>query len=231
MTNLIPLTLPTTPVYVQYSNSPVIRSVIDGLKPYFSVSTTNFYTDYFNLYTANTDGLDNWGRILNLSRYLNIQTLDNIFGFDEIPLPPHQDTGEYQNFYSGSTGDKWISGGSFYSASNNSYQPMPDDIYRAMLLMRYSVLTTNATLYAINIIMNNFIKQVYPDHPERRCTVKTTVIQPPDPLATAPMQITYEFNYNLEIWESFLYSNTSNQIYFLPTPIGVEQVIKEIITP
>lgn len=48
-----------------------IQSVID-----------NFYDVVFNLYTAKGFGLDIWGRIVGVARYLNVKSQNKYFGFE-----------------------------------------------------------------------------------------------------------------------------------------------------
>lgn len=69
----------------QYANSPTIVGLIerfnDSIDP--SVDIQAFYDQLWNIDTANTAGLDNWGKIVNISRYLQIDQQSTYFGFGE----------------------------------------------------------------------------------------------------------------------------------------------------
>lgn len=69
----------------QYANSPTIVGLIerfnDSIDP--SVDIQAFYDQLWNIDTANTAGLDNWGKIVNVSRYLQVDQQSTYFGFGE----------------------------------------------------------------------------------------------------------------------------------------------------
>lgn len=68
----------------QYGNSPVLQSLVANLEKYFDADTflDEFYDKIWNIDTANSFGLDIWGRIVGIDRYLNVQKQERNFGFN-----------------------------------------------------------------------------------------------------------------------------------------------------
>lgn len=181
-------------IYTQYTNSPRIQAILAGIAPHLKISISDFYRDYFDIDTANSQWLDNWGRILGLSRNLTIDTsYDHIVGFDtgDGNISPI----EYpQNFNQGA----------FYSAVPTSLVSLTDTVYRVYLKFRYHSLTTNASIEACNVIINTYASSINPVHRAR-------VVDMGD------MFFKYEFNYLLEPYERTLFLIRG----ILPMPMGV----------
>ena len=84
MSNALPVN-----TYIQYQNAPKFNALLTQLTNYLTIPIDQFYTDYFNLLTATTQGLDNWGIILNETRNITYYNYDSIFGFDTgVPATP-----------------------------------------------------------------------------------------------------------------------------------------------
>ena len=69
----------------QYANSDVITTLIGNFDAYVD-QTANFDAFYdliMNVASAEGYGLDVWGRIVDVSRTLNVGITDRFFGFDE----------------------------------------------------------------------------------------------------------------------------------------------------
>lgn len=68
----------------QYAQSPVLTALIDNLAAYFDQSANwdNFYQYVWNIDTAQNWGLDFWGKVLGVSRYLTIPTTATYLGFE-----------------------------------------------------------------------------------------------------------------------------------------------------
>lgn len=188
-----------TPVYAQYANARRTRTVIDGLVPYLTVSVEEFFANYFNINTCNQEGLDNWGVILDVPNYAYLPTDLRNFGFDYNGGA----SGQYQNFENGS----------FYSSLNNQKTPLAPQSYRALLKLKYSNITTNGTMNAINAIMEAYVKGFYGQDTTNECIVLENI--------GSVMAITYYFNYPLQSWEFILLQLP----HVLPTPLGVSQTI------
>jgi Protein of unknown function (DUF2612) len=72
-------------VISEYANSPVITTLIGNLDAYID-QTANFDTFFdliMNVASAQGYGLDAWGRIVDVSRTLNVGNTAKFFGFDE----------------------------------------------------------------------------------------------------------------------------------------------------
>lgn len=68
----------------QYAQSPVLTQLIDNLAEYFdqSANWNNFYQYVWNIDTAQNWGLDFWGQVLGVSRYLQIPTSADYLGLE-----------------------------------------------------------------------------------------------------------------------------------------------------
>lgn len=70
-------------VISQYANSPTLNQLIEDwnedIDP--SADLNQFYFNYWNILTAVGVGLDNWGKILGVSRYLEVTGIPQYFGF------------------------------------------------------------------------------------------------------------------------------------------------------
>lgn len=70
-------------VISQYANSPIILSLINNYTQVFNGQQliVDFVSNIWDVRTANSQGLDIWGRIVGVSRYLTLTNQD-YFGFD-----------------------------------------------------------------------------------------------------------------------------------------------------
>jgi len=189
---------------LQYENSYRINYLLSGYREILAdfINPTQFFFQYFNIDTCIGDGLDNWGRILNIGRAIYLTDYGNIFGFDVNPM----NSIDYaQNFYSG---DGALRGGTFFNANYHSerFVNLPDDAYRRLLRLKYLRTVCNGSLNTINTIM-----QVY--FGDRGKPIITEGV----------MELTYNFSpiSHIEPFETTLF----NQIDILPTPVGVLQIL------
>lgn len=120
-------------ILLQYQNSPTILKLIDSFK-YLDPSRNiqDIYNLVFNIKTANSYGLDNWGRILGVSRYINLIGED-YFGFKESNFEPFNQS-------------------PFYTGQRTGNYKLEDEQYRKVLLLACARVTTDATLPSINHI-------------------------------------------------------------------------------
>lgn len=126
----------------QYGNSATITHLIQNMNQYIdpSADINNFYSNVWDITQAQGFGLDIWGRIVNISRSLNIANDPIYFGFNEA-LP-----GSYP------FGDK-----PFYdnSAPATKVYLLGDDAYRKLILVKAlaNISATNAS--SINQLLQN----------------------------------------------------------------------------
>jgi hypothetical protein len=111
----------TNAILRQYSNSPSINYLIDGFN--LAIDPTPLYAAFYdvmwNVDTAQGEGLDNWGRIVGVPRFLEIIEEQSFFGFDLSPDP--QDFTPFND-------------APFYSASNElAGYKVSDPVYRQMI--------------------------------------------------------------------------------------------------
>lgn len=132
-------------VISQYANSPIMLQLIEywnqDIDP--SIDIENFYNFVFNLETAQGFGLDIWGRILGVSRYVYAVANNQYFGF-------------YNSTFSDAN--------QVYTPFNvkpffNGYDytptiPVDDTNYRKMLFCKAYANINAATIPTINFILN-----------------------------------------------------------------------------
>lgn len=127
----------------QYGNSATITALIynmnDAIDP--AADLDNFYSFVWNVETAVGFGLDIWGRIVNVSRYLQIPETANYFGFNEAGASAYP-FNEYP-FYSG------------IPPVTNTYA-LSDDAYRQLILTKALSNISATTSPAINQLLQNF---------------------------------------------------------------------------
>lgn len=187
----------TDGVYTQYTNAINFLNLLAGLEPLLIIRPLDFYYNYFNIDTCTGDGLDNWGRILDISRTVNTPDLTNVIGFNNgSPLEDNQYPCNFNM-------------GNFYG-NQVTANVLNDEDFRSLLKLRYAYITTNATLDSANTIMNIFVSSIGFGN---KCQVREV----------GPMQI--EFNFNLTL--TFAQRAILYQPGLLPVPASVAHVIHE----
>lgn len=127
-------------IQVQYGNSPILLSLIENMFGY--IDPTEWFDDFFSLYmnlpTAAGAGLDVLGRIVGVSRVLNIGT-QQYFGFEEaLPGPLPFNVGI---FYTG--------GGTTTNFS------LADDPYRVLIMAKALGNISDGSMKSINTILSS----------------------------------------------------------------------------
>lgn len=195
--------IPDVPMFIQYQNAPKFKSILEKLSVYLTIPIEEFYQHYFNIETADTQGLDNWGKILNQSRTIQTPDLTSIFGFDTGVPPSPLTTGYPQNY----------NNGTFYGG-----QTIPvilgNDSYRILLQFKYSSYTVNNSVAACMTVINNYIKKQYPLNPSYKCDI-----------IEGNMYFIYNFNFALQPFEVALFHY--NKI--LPTAAGIKYGVDWVI--
>ena len=128
----------------QYVASPtlvgVLQSFNDAIDP--SIDITNFYNNIWNVTTAVGNGLDVWGQIVGVSRYLQINA-SNYFGFDESVTTPTLTTGA-QPFNQA----PFASG----TALTSTYA-LADSQYRRLILVKAAANISDLSVPSINALL------------------------------------------------------------------------------
>ena len=105
----------------------------------------SFYDNVWNLDTANTFGLNIWGKIVDLSRTLSYSASDEFFGFQEALIEGETTSTDPQPFGQAP----------FYSAKYNSSGQvvLTDDYYRKAIYMKAMANITNCTVPNLNAML------------------------------------------------------------------------------
>jgi len=127
-------------VLSQYQNSPVLLELIRDFNEWIDPAQDfqRFYDDIWNIHTAQGYGLDVWGRIVGVSRYLTL-TSTKAFGFahgfypfNEAPF--FNGTGSHLNF------------------------ALSDEPYRLLILVKAMANITSCTIPALNKLISYLFK-------------------------------------------------------------------------
>lgn len=127
----------------QYANSPTLRALIENMNDYVDprADFEAFYAMMWNLDTAEGEGLDIWGRIVGVSRQLEISSNNETFGFLNEDFPPDWAPFGFGTF---STGNDLTT----------TYR-LADDAYRVLILTKAlsNICATNAP--SLNALLQN----------------------------------------------------------------------------
>lgn len=126
----------------QYANSPTIGALIDALEEWFDprANLLAFYNNVWNIDSAVGFGLDIWGRIVDISRRLQLPTTNMpTFGFDTgaQDFQPFNQAPFASNFNSGATQTFALS----------------DDAYRTLILIKAFANICETTIPALNAML------------------------------------------------------------------------------
>ena len=190
-------------VISQYANSPTILQLANNMNQYVdqSANFANFYNFVWNVDTAVGFGLDIWGKIVGVSRLLQIpNTTDYVGFFMPSESQPDQD---WQPM--GSDQDHPPVGGAMYTGHNaTETYLLDDDAYRQLILAKAFANIAATTAPAINQILQNLYGP------------GTAFV-----LNTGPMSISY----NLTFTPTAIQLAILQQSGVIPTPPGVSFVI------
>lgn len=128
-------------VQAQYAASKKLNGILSTFEGIINLDkfTDDFLTQVWDISTASTYGLDVWGKIVGISRYLEVEDGLDYLGFDETQVS--NETGYPQPFN--------IS--PFYNElTPTSVVKLSDDIYRRLILSKAFSNIADATIPAIN---------------------------------------------------------------------------------
>lgn len=193
-------------VISQYANSPTILQLCNNLNQYIdqSANFANFFNFVWNVDTAVGFGLDIWGKIVGVSRLLQIPNSTQYVGFyqpsESQPAQDWTPAGSSQPPYNNPP-----VGGAFYTGHNaTEAYLLPDDAYRQLILAKAFANICTTTAPAINQILQNLYGQ------------GTAFV-----LNTGPMAISY----NLTFTPTAIQLAILEQSGVIPTPPGVSVTI------
>ena len=128
-------------VISQYANSPRLVRLIKNVAEYIDPATNfnDFYDYVWNVDTAQGFGLDIWGKIVGVSREIEIDIEDDPFGF-ETGLSDYQPFNQ-GTFYTGET----------FTATYK----LDDDAFRLLILTKALANITDCSVPSINRLLQN----------------------------------------------------------------------------
>jgi beta-lactam-binding protein with PASTA domain len=189
-------------VISQYANSPTLLQLIQNMNGYLD-QTANFaafYNFVWNVDTAQGFGLDIWGKIVNVSRLLQIPNSAEYFGFQDGSSSGPGPGWDVQPFNAL---------GTFFTGNDatQSYL-LDDDAYRTLILTKAFSNIVNTTAPALNQLLQNLF-------PGRGvCYVQND----------GGMAITYVFEFELTPVELAILQQSGA----VPSPVGVSVSISVI---
>ncbi len=125
----------------QYANSTNIIRLIEELNTIidFEQDENLFYTNLYNIYTANGKGLDILGSIVGIDRAIQLQAT-SFFGFN-------------------GQGSEGFNANSFYKKSLTDTYLFTDDAYRKLILIKCAINVSSADASTINSILKTLFEQ------------------------------------------------------------------------
>lgn len=183
----------------QYYDSPTIYSWLQSYNDAVDPSTdiANFYSNIWDVNTAVGNGLDIWGVIVGVSRYLQIPGSPNYLGFDEAYLAPYASTGP----------QPYNQAPFYFSASSTTAYALPDDIYRRLIMVKAAVNISNLSIPNINKFLQYFFGTSISGSPYGVAYV----------IDGLDMTLTYHFNFIPNAWQLAIVQNSG----VFPRPAGV----------
>jgi beta-lactam-binding protein with PASTA domain len=189
-------------VISQYANSPIILQLVNNLNQYIdqSANFANFYNFVWNVDTAVGFGLDVWGKIVGVSRLLQIPNTTDYVGFDNGTRSPP----DWQSMGSNQPPGPPVGGAMYTGYNATTAYLLGDDAYRQLILAKAFANIAATTAPAINQILQNLYGP------------GTAWV-----LNTGPMAISY----NLSFKPSAIQLAILEQSGVIPTPPGVSVTI------
>ncbi|MGO4743964.1 DUF2612 domain-containing protein [Serratia quinivorans] len=133
---------PADTILAQYAGSPKLRSIIETFNT--TMDTGKFLDDFYdviwNIDTADTYGLDVWGKIVVVSRLLTVTLSEKFFGYDEAtnstPVIDDPEPFDQAPFYTGEQQTSTVS--------------LTNDAYRKLIMLKAMANITDCTIPSMN---------------------------------------------------------------------------------
>ncbi|SFN29775.1 Protein of unknown function [Izhakiella capsodis] len=136
-------------ILTQYSASSKLLSVIDTFSQAVSLDdfTEKFIDEVWDITTNKTYGLDVWGKIVNISRYVQAEIENNSFGFGEA------DNGDAKHYPSPFNDEPFYPG-----VQETETVRLTDEAYRTLILAKAFSNISIATIPEINRFLSLLFK-------------------------------------------------------------------------
>lgn len=187
-------------LHAQFANSPTIAGLIEAMNQWLDpgADLQSFYDTIWNVDTATGVGLDIWGRIVDVSRQLQITTTPAYLGFVEAATPT-----------TAATGPQPFGQAPMYNGppATTTYT-LADDAYRKLIMVKALANITNCTAGSLNELL------LYLFAGQGRAYVHDT----------GAMMLRYVFEFDLSAVELAIMLNSGA----VPRPAGVKATIMTI---
>jgi len=132
----------------QYGNSPILKAFIQSFDDCIApdADIDNFYSYVWDVDTAQGFGLDILGRIVGVTRVLNVQPTSTYLGFEEGQSLAAAD---YQSF----------NHGIFYTGPATSSQVLSDSAFRVLILVKALSNISDGSVYSYNKLLRILFNQ------------------------------------------------------------------------
>lgn len=133
----------TDTIISQYANSPTITRLIDLYNAYIDLDDEikAFLHDIWNIDTCNSFGLDIWGKIVGVSRFLKMPIRGEFFGFQGGDGTP-------------------FGVAPFYNETLQASTPLDDENYRRLIKIKMLANITRCTIPDLNRILKLVLPSV-----------------------------------------------------------------------
>ncbi len=187
----------------QYVDSPTINELLSSYNSAIDPSNDiiNFYKNIWNVATAVGNGLDVWGQIVNVSRYLLVPITPNYFGFKEAIRTGYESTGP-QPFGQASF--------TLGVQSTDTYA-LTDNNYRRLIMIKAAANISGLSIPAINKLLQQFYGTSYDGQPSGIAYV----------IDNENMSLTYHFNFTPSPVQLAIINNSG----VFPRPAGVSVAV------
>jgi len=126
----------------QYANSPILCNVLQGMNDAIDprVQIDQWFLNLWNIDTAKGYGLDVWGRIVGVSRFVQVPDDIDYFGFQTGGLPEHSLPFGSGVFWAG-------------MPATETYE-LSDDAYRSLIFFKAFANVSAMTIPNLNKLVN-----------------------------------------------------------------------------
>lgn len=134
----------TQTIITQYRESPVLTAILANWNANIdpAVDLRSFYDLVWNVQTATGYGLDVWGRIVGVKRYLQVASTQDYFGFREA------------------TGVQPFGQGVFFdgNGTTTTQLALTDAVFRDLILLKAQANLTNCSAQSLNTLLAGLFK-------------------------------------------------------------------------
>lgn len=129
-------------ILLQYASSPKLRAIIEKFNAAMGIEgfINDFYDLIWNIDTADYYGLNVWGKIVNVSRFITVDIIEPEFGFHEALAPVASDE-DPQPFDQGTFHD---------GVQSTSTIELSNDAYRRLIMTKAMANITDCSIPDLN---------------------------------------------------------------------------------